>query len=69
MFLWCAIIAVSQIALVPTWGAIGAAWGVLVSRLIGLALLAVSLFATLIHLGGARKGASGGEDHTSGSDH
>jgi O-antigen/teichoic acid export membrane protein len=48
---WFAVIVTFQLALVPSFGAIGAAWGVLMGRLLGLCGLAVAVRALAIHRG------------------
>jgi O-antigen/teichoic acid export membrane protein len=49
---WFAVIATFQLALVPTHGLTGAAWGVLLGRLVGLGVLGAAIAASGIHRGG-----------------
>lgn len=51
MALWFALIAISQLALVPAYGLVGAGWGLLVARTLGLFALAVAIFVARVHRG------------------
>jgi O-antigen/teichoic acid export membrane protein len=53
MAFWCCAIGVAQLILVPRYGLSGAAWGLLVGRLVGMAALVVTVRALAIHRGGA----------------
>lgn len=48
---WLLVSVVAQLALVPSAGVVGAAWGVVLARTIGLALLAAAVVATRAHGG------------------
>jgi O-antigen/teichoic acid export membrane protein len=58
MAAWFLIIATFQLALVPRYGAIGAAWGLLIGRIGGLAVLALTLWKMALHRGGADRKSS-----------
>lgn len=51
MTMYFASVAIMELALVPHWGLIGAAWGVLLARLVSLFLLGATVFAARIHTG------------------
>ena len=51
MAVWFAIIALFQITLIPAFGLRGAAWGVLLGRLVGLVALCVAIAAARLHRG------------------
>jgi O-antigen/teichoic acid export membrane protein len=52
MVIWLILIVGGQLALVPHYGLIGAAWGQLIGRVLGLWALAGTLSAASIHRGG-----------------
>jgi len=52
MVIWLILIAGPQLALVPFYGLIGAAWALLIGRALGLGALAVSLGTAGVHRGG-----------------
>lgn len=52
MVIWLTLIVGGQLALVPHYGLIGAAWGQLIGRILGLCALGATLAAASIHRGG-----------------
>ena len=53
MAAWFIVIAGCQLALVPTYGLLGAAWGVLLGRMIGVGVLVAAIAGTRLHRGGS----------------
>ena len=54
MTMYFATVAIMELALVPHWGLIGAAWGVLLARVVSVVLLGATVFAARIHTGQRR---------------
>jgi O-antigen/teichoic acid export membrane protein len=58
MTAWFVLIATFQVALVPRYGATGAAWGLLIGRICGLAVLVQTLWHMGLHRAGAGRNSS-----------
>lgn len=52
MAIWFIIVATFQLALVPSYGVVGAAWGVLVGRMLGLVVISLAAVSAAIPQGG-----------------
>lgn len=55
MAIWFIVVAAFQLVLVPSYGVIGAAWGLLLGRTLGLAVISAAAVSASIHRGGAER--------------